>query len=152
MRNIFHCVALFAMCSSVGAQSAQTELKAQSLCFLQKTVTEGNHETVRVSGVFSEGLERGTLEDAACPGETTWVELALRSGRNKEKLRRFLDNSRRASVVFEGEFYGPPVPDPKLPEGIRKNYHPGWGHLGAFKTKLVVQAIRDVAVAPPAKP
>jgi hypothetical protein len=43
------------------------------------------------------------------------------------------------------------MPDPKLPEAILKNYHPGWGYLGAFKTRLVVHAIREVAVAPPAK-
>jgi hypothetical protein len=30
-----------------------------------------------------------------------------------------------ALVVFEGEFYGPRVSDPKLPEAIRKNYRPG---------------------------
>jgi hypothetical protein len=152
MKTIFFCVALFAVCSSIKAQSVQTQPKAESMCFLQKNITEGNHKTVRVSGVFSEGLERGTLEDTTCPSETTWVELALRSDRNKEKLRRFLDTSRRAYVVFEGEFYGPPLADPKLPETIRKDYHPGWGHLGAFKTKLVVRVIRDVTVAPPAKP
>jgi hypothetical protein len=152
VQKTFYLIPLLAMCLWLGAASAQTEPKAESLCSLQQNVTEGNHQIVRVSGIFSEGLERGTLEDVACSKETTWVELALQSEQNKEKLRRLLERSRRARVVFEGEFYGPPVPDPKLPEGIRKNYHPGWGHLGAFKTKLVVQAIRDVAFAPPAKP
>jgi hypothetical protein len=104
---------------------------------------------VLVSGVFSEGLDRGTLEDNRCPKEATWVELALRSQQNKDKLRKALEHSRRANVVFEGEFYGPPVPDPKLPEAIRKQYHPGWGHLAAFKTKLVVHEIRSVEAAPP---
>jgi hypothetical protein len=32
-------------------------------------------------------------------------------------------------VVFEGEFYGPRVPDPNLPDAIRKNYHPAWGTM-----------------------
>jgi len=44
--------------------------------------------------------------------------------------------------VFEGALYGPPLPDPKLPDAIRKVYHPGWGHLGAFQTKLDVHTIR----------
>jgi hypothetical protein len=41
-------------------------------------------------------------------------------------------------VVFVGEFYGPQVRDPKLPEAIRKNYHPGRDHNNASMTNLVV--------------
>jgi hypothetical protein len=90
----------------------------------------------------------GFLEDSSCLTEGTWVELDLRSERNKQKLRRLLNHSRRAYGVVEGEFYGPPLPDPKLPEAIKRDYHPGWGHIGAFKTKLVVHVIRDVKPAP----
>ena len=72
----------------------------------------------------------------------------MRSKENKNKLRELLSRSRRAYVEVEGEFYGPPLPDPKLPEAIKKDYHPGWGHLAAFKTKLVVHAIRDVKAVP----
>ena len=56
---------------------------------------------------------------------STWVELALRSQKNKEKLGKLLDRSRRAYVVVEGEFYGPPLPDPKLPEPSRTATIPG---------------------------
>lgn len=122
--------------------------EAKSLCSLQDSVVEGTHEAVRVSGVYGPGLDHTVLEDAACPSGSTWVELALRSQENKEELRKLLDSSRRAYVVVEGEFYGPPLPDPKLPEAIKQDYHPGWGHLAAFKTKLVVHAIRDVKPAP----
>ena len=76
--------------------------------------------------------------------ETTWVELDLLSTRNKDKLKKILDHSRQAFVEAEGEFYGSPAPDSNLPEEIRKTYHPGWGHLAAFKTKLVVHALLDV--------
>lgn len=153
MRNTFHLAALFAMCLSAAEFLAQTVAppaspKVTSLCVLQKKVAEGQHETVRVSGIYGPGLDRSVLEDADCHGESTWVELALRSQENKKKLRKLLDSWRRAYVVFEGEFYGPPLPDPKLPEAIRKDYHPGWGHLAAFKTKLVVHAIADVKSAP----
>jgi hypothetical protein len=147
VQKTFQMAALIAMCL-FGECFAQSEPKSTSLCVLQEKVTEGNRATVRVSGVFSEGLEVGTLEDAACPAEVTWVELALENSTNKEKLRRLLDRSHRAYLVVEGEFYGPPLPDPKLAEAIRKTYHPGWGHLAAFKTKLVVHAIRDVKVVP----
>ena len=121
------------------------------LCGLQEKVAEGGHMKVRVSGVYSSGLEMGILEDAACPDRSTWVELALSSDRNKKKLKSLLDGPGKAYVVFEGELYGPPAPDAKLPVAIRNVYHPGWGHLGAFKTKLVVHIIREVTVAPAPK-
>jgi len=72
------------------------------------------------------------------------VELDLRSMQNREKLRRTLDRSRAAYVVLDGELYGPQLPDPKLPDAIRKIYHPVWGP-GNFKTKLVVHTILRVA-------
>ena len=149
MQRVVHPVCV--LCLLAGAclgQSAPTDIRDVSLCLLQESVRQGEHETVRVSGVFSEGLELGILDDAACPKESTWVELELRSKRNREKLSRLLDRSRQAYVVFEGEFYGPPLPDTKLPENIRNAYHPNWGHLGCCRTKLVVHAIRDVKAAP----
>ncbi|MGA2898543.1 MAG: hypothetical protein ABSE27_13240 [Acidobacteriaceae bacterium] len=63
-----------------------------------------------------------------------------------------LDTAGKAEVVFDGEFYGPGVPDPKLPEAIKKSYQPGWGHLGAFRTKLVVHAIQSVEPVPAEHP
>ena len=124
--------------------AAPTPRKAP-LCDLERATKQGEHRPVQVSGIYSAGFEAGVLTDAACPSQYTWVELALKSTANKEKLRSMLDKADKAEVVFEGEFFGSPVPDPKLPEGIRKQYHPGWGHLGAFKTKLIVHKIRRVA-------
>ena len=129
----------------------QNNQESLPLCVLQEKVAGGGHINVRVSGVYSAGLEMGILEDAACPDRSTWVELALHSGRNKKKLKSLLDGPGKAYVVFEGELYGPPVPDPKLPDAIRNASHPGWGHLGAFKTKLVVHIIREVRAAPAPK-
>jgi hypothetical protein len=140
-----------AVCVLAGACLGQPRpagsVSVEALCSLQKRATEGSHEVSRVSGVFSGGFDIGTLEDAACPSEDTWVELALVSTQNKDKLHRILERSRRAYVLVEGEFYGPPLPDPKLPEAIRKTYHPGWGHLAAFKTKLVIHSILEVKAA-----
>ena len=152
MQKTFCLAVLSAMClfaTESLAQSAapQTDLRTTSLCVLQKQVAEGKHEAVRVSGMYGPGLDHTVLEDPSCPAEGTWVELALRSNQNKERLRKLLDRSHRAYVVVEGEFYGPPLPDPKLPEAIKKDYHPGWGHLAAFKTKFVVHVIRDVKAA-----
>jgi hypothetical protein len=127
---------------------AQSVLPVRSLCSVAKGATEGSHNTVRVSGVYGPSLDLSVLEDSSCPAESSWVELDLRTNQNKAKLRKLLDRSRQAYVVVEGDLYGPPLPDPKLPEAIRSNYHPGWGHLGAFRTKLVVHAIKSVQPAP----
>lgn len=99
-----------------------------------------------MAGILSAGLDQGILSDATCT-ETTWVELTLENTRNRKKLAAILDHSKHyeAYVVFEGELYGPPVPDPKLPAAIRKSYHPWWGHLNCCRTKIVVRAILDVA-------
>jgi hypothetical protein len=114
------------------------------LCDLQRAAKQGEQRSVQVGGIYSDGFEMGVLTDATCPAEHTWVELDLQSATNKEMLRSMLETAGQADVVFKGEFYGPGVPDPKLPESIKKSYQPGWGHLGAFRTKLVVRAIQSV--------
>jgi hypothetical protein len=129
---------------SAQISSAESAPSKVSLCDLQRGAKEGAQRSVQVAGVYSYGLEMGVLTDPACPSQHTWVELDLRSTGNKEVLRLILDSKGRADVVFEGEFFGPARPDPNLPEAIRKSDHSGWGHLGAFKTKLVVHVIRRV--------
>jgi hypothetical protein len=66
---------------------------------------------------------------------------------NRNKLHNQIEKSGKAAVVLSGQLYGPPKPDPKLPESIRKNDHPGWGHLGSFLMKVVVFRIDSVAPA-----
>jgi|ERR1022692_703205 hypothetical protein len=129
---------------SIQISSAESAPGKASLCDLQRGAKEGERRSVQVVGIYSNGLEMGVLTDPACSSQHTWVELDLRSTTNKEMLRSILDSKGHANVVFEGEFFGPERPDPNLPEAIRKSDHPGWGHLGAFKTKLVVHIIRSV--------
>ena len=86
-----------------------------ALCALQETITPGEHVAAEVSGVYYAGLDMGPLDDPACPKQATWVELALTSNVNKEELRKRLDHVGRAYVVLQGEFYGPGMPDPRLP-------------------------------------
>lgn len=146
-----HGSVLIAICLCAPTSFAQLpsgNQKAESLCILQKNVVQGKHRTVHISGLYGPGLNHTVLEAPSCSAEGTWAELDLHSGRNKERLRKLLDKSRRAFVVVEGEFYGPPLPDPNLPEAIRKNFYPGWGHLAAFKTKIVVHAIVEVKPLP----
>ena len=156
MPSVFQTIGIITFYFVAGTCFGQSKRNQTSLCGLQGKVAEGSRMSVMVSGIYQGGLGNsgpamGTLNDSACPGETAWIEIALQSPTNREKLNKILDKSGRAFVVFKGEFYGPLIPDPTLPETIRKNYHPGWGHLRAFKTKLVVHAIRDVTAGPPAK-
>jgi hypothetical protein len=145
--QVLFMVCLFAEISLAQTAAPRAVPNMASLCVLQGEIAQGKHEAVRVSGVYGPGMDRTVLEDTECSSESTWVELDLRSQKNRKKLREQLDRSRRAYVVVEGEFYGPPLPDPKLPEALKKDYHPGWGHLAAFKTQLVVHVICDVKSA-----
>jgi hypothetical protein len=124
---------------------------SESLCVLQQKVAQGDHVKVKVAGIYSSGVDQGVLEDSSCSGQYSWVELDLQSSRNKNKLKKLMDAAGKARVVFDGEFFGPPKVDEKLPPSIQKSYHPGWGHLGAFKSKFVVHTILEVAPAPPPK-
>jgi hypothetical protein len=138
------CVLIFLHGSLLlGADASCTSQRAD-LCRLQKEIRQGQHIPITISGTFSGGFTLGTFEDSRCGTESTWMELRLTSSRNKRKLRQALSKSGQAFIVVEGEFYGPPTPDPKLPRQLRESYHPGWGHLAAFRTKLVVHRIRLV--------
>jgi hypothetical protein len=134
------------LCGVANLPICSADIKARKavLCDLQTSIKAGETRSVRVDGIYSDGFEMGVLTNARCPSERTWVELDLRSLVNNELLKSSLDSKGYANVTLEGEFFGPPIPDQKLPEQIRRSYHPGWGHLGAFNTKLVVHFIRSV--------
>jgi hypothetical protein len=152
LRTFFFIVFLFGSigtCTGGGQTAPTVPQELASFCSLQQKVGTGEHETVLVSGIYGASVDMGVLVDSACPTGATWVELKLRTVENRRKLSKILAHSRRAKVIFEGEFYGPPQPDPNLPESLRESYHPGWGHLAAFRTKLVVSAIQKVDPAPP---
>src|SRR5262249_26085760 len=113
-------------------------------CKLQHAIGHGQHRVVRVSGSVGPALIPCILQDSECGSDATWVEFAPSANENKEKLRLILEKTRRAHVELVGEFYGPGEASPRLPEAVRESYHPGWGHLSGYATKLVVQDIRSV--------
>jgi len=141
----------------LGAQSPST-LQLAPLCELQTKVVQGEHRPVRVEGIYLAGLEGQYLVTSGCSGWSTSIEFELKSHHLWKQLVEMSNETNRKKhvsgdsdavlVVFEGEFYGPQVPDPKLPEAIRKNYHPGWDHNNASMTKLVVHAIQSVKPLP----
>lgn len=127
-------------------QSAPNEV---SLCLLQQSIRQGEHQRVRTSGVVDgEELNGEVLIDSICPEELTWLEAALPPQKNTKELARIAHRHYVAHVVIVGEFYGPPNPDPKLPDKFRENYHPNWGHLGCCRTKLVVHKLIEVRAVP----
>jgi hypothetical protein len=143
-------IAAIIICFASGTCLAQS-VQEMSLCRLQEQVAQGAHIHVRISGVYTAGPESSTLDDPACPFapyKSTWVDFDLKVKRNDKKLRKLLEHSQRVYLESEGEFYGPPLPDPNLPEALRKSFPPHWGHLGCCRTKLVVHLIRAVKAAP----
>jgi len=128
--------------------SANTgQAKPQSICKFDLLM--GNHESVRITAVAHDGPDEGVLTDDDCPTkQPVWFELQLKSKSNRNELSKQLKKSGKAAVIVSGELYGPPEPDPKLPDSmreiLRKNWA-GWGHMGAFPMKLVVFRIESVA-------
>jgi hypothetical protein len=138
------------------AQSASVQ-RLTSLCELQTKAAQGDHQFVQVEGVYLSGLEGQYLVTSGCSGRSTSIEFGLTTHRLWKQLIRLCNRKESRSggavlVIFEGEFYGPQVPDPKLPESIRKNYHPGWDHMNASMTKMVVRAIKGVEPLPSGHP
>jgi hypothetical protein len=158
-RRLIQCaVSALAIISIPGAAGSTVSLTP--LCELQARAAIGNHSKVRVPGTYLAGLEGDYLVDARCSQNSTRVEFALTDHRNWNKLQSMISrpygtahisgDGEPVMVIFEGEFYGPPLPDANLPEEIRKNYHPGWDSNST--TKLVVQSIQSVEDVPADNP
>ncbi len=138
----------------------QAEVK---LCDALEAVGRGQRLAVRVSGIYVVSYERQMLydpEQRACPTAvqpTTWVEFARSAGKN-DALQRALGESSRASVTFRGELYGPQVigPDdlslPPLIAYAKRAPVQGYGHLNAFRTKLVVEEVLSARAVPKSEP
>jgi hypothetical protein len=151
-------VGLLVSLALVGRASAQEKLPLSSLCDLQSKAIQGEHHEVRVEGVFLAGLEGEEFVDSRCSGTSTMIDLDLRSNHNRNALWRMVYRSYKGKrknvrgggqpvfVIFDGEFFGPPVPDPKLPPAILKVYHPGWDNNSM--TKLDVYVIESVKPVP----
>jgi hypothetical protein len=155
MRPLFLVLFATIIFSATWACFAHNGQKPTSLCALERKVSPGEHASVTVSGIYTVGPENSRLDDPACPVVpygSTWVDLELASRRNQKKLSQLLNKTGRAFVVFGGEFYGSPLPDPRLPQTLQEGFPPHWGHLNCCLTRLVVHEIREVTAAPAEKP
>ena len=159
MRITSYCVCLLLTVLSTSQLSAQnlSTLEPTSLCDLQMKIPQGEHRTVRVEGVYLAGIEAQYLIQTGCFDRSTSVEFSLKSRRlvrqlvrlsNKSNARKhIIGSSDPVIVVFEGDFYGPRLPDPKLPDWIRRADKGMWDYGGSF-TKLIVTAIDSVKPLP----
>src|ERR1035437_9783982 len=77
---------------------------------------------------------RNSVLAPVCAGLGTHIEFDLKNHKGWDRLVRKSRNSRQTLVVFEGEFYGAPVVNPKQPEATR--------------TKMVVYSILSVKALP----
>lgn len=147
-----------ASCISTGPEP-QT---ATTLCRALVTIDPGDIMPVVVSGIYKAGYEFSELFDPDQPQcardvqPATWVEFG--KGVESLELARMLGAHGRARVTFSGNLYGPgevKPDDPALPfaaalaeriEGQR------YGHLNAFRTKLVVLSVVEVSAPSEADP
>jgi len=157
-RPSIFCLLIIGLMAGPAVAQSSSDSQLVSLCELQTKLVQGEHRRVRVEGVYLSGLEGQYLVTSGCSGKSTWVEFKLKTHRLWKRLVRLTNRTyakRQAYgdgdpvlVVFEGEFYGPQVPDHKLPEAFRKNYHPGWDPMDVSMTKMVVDAIQRVQPLP----
>ena len=114
---------------------------AVSLCDAWKMVEQpGAHRKIVVSGIYFEGLEDRSLSNPKC-AETAWVDIHLRSQSNRKHLEKLLAESSRAYVSFEGELYGPPIPN-----ADNKEFVLAWAR--GNRMKLVVWGIKSAGAVP----
>lgn len=135
---------------------AQERQSVPLLCDLQTHIAQGEHQSVRIEGVYLAGMEGGSyIVVPECSIRSTYVEFELKNHKNWNKLRKLIKSNREKGVIgdgtpvlviFEGEFYGPPATNPTFPEAFKKAYHPGWDSNAL--TKLIVHSIRSVKPLP----
>lgn len=136
---------------------------AIDVCSVLQMIEPGDRIFVTVAGIYSQGYEHRIFYDGnqpLCDGEvqpSTWVEFATgktAAGELEEILRR----SRRASVVFRGEIFGPALlgpDDSTLPVNVayaNRIADRRYGHLSSFRTKLVVSEVVEAKPVPDATP
>jgi len=157
-RLLIFCLLVISLMAGSALAQSSTDSQVVALCELQTELAQGEHRNVEVEGVYLSGLEGQYLVTSDCSGRSTSIEFELKTHRLWKELVRLSNRTNTEKhvsgdgdpvlVVFEGEFYGPRVPDPKLPEAIRKNYHPGSDHMNAAMTKMIVHAIQRVQPLP----
>lgn len=137
------------------AGSVPEEYQRVALCSVLEAIRPGEVIPVVVTGVFEVDYEYAAFFDPDTPNcnlnvqPATWVELSPMVVANAE-LNALLEKSRRALVTFKGQLHGPGVvlpDDPSIPfaAALARRMPKRYGHLNAYRTKLVVEAVLHAA-------
>lgn len=161
-------LAFLFVCSQCSESAADVHTQGQveetTLCESLEKVDPGEKLQITASGIYEVGPEMAIFYDPQQPTceldvqPVTWVEfdnsVRARSGENYLALQRILDRATKASVVFQGELYGPGkvgVDDTSIPTMLsyaNRTARLRYGHLNSFRTKFVVHSIVDSEPAP----
>jgi hypothetical protein len=155
--------AVFLAAGAGAAQNASSTPKqpATTLCAALTSVDRGQELPIVVSGIY--GYEAQILWDPRQPSceedvqPSTWVEFA-KGVENTALLTKLMDEDRRAYVTLEGTLFGPAPLHPdflRLADQLSASYRTEgttYGHMNAFRTKLVVTRVDAAARVPESTP
>jgi TonB family protein len=139
--------------------SLMTTPRTMSLCAALQSVDRGQELRLVVSGVYVVDFETQILLDpnqVSCDEDVqprTWVEFA-EGVESPPLLTKLLHEKHRAYVTLEGTLFGPPPLEPddlRLPDKWSASYRlrgTGYGHMNAFRTKMVVNRVDAAARVP----
>jgi hypothetical protein len=149
--------------ASAAQDAAATKQPTSSLCSALQSVDRGQELPIVVSGVFLSEFEGQILWDPRQPSceedvqPSTWVEFA-KGAEDITPLTKLLEKDRRAYVTFEGTLFGPAPLQPdflRLADQLSASYRTEgttYGHMNAFRTKLVVTRVDAAARVPESTP
>jgi TonB family protein len=159
---------VFSMGCAAAPVAASAAGNRTTLCEALGSIEAGERRIVTISGIYVVGAEHQIFYD---PNELTcridvqpetWIEFAraVTSNELSRLLQRRRDSweSRRAHVTFTGELNGPGLvaPDdlsfPQMAAFANRTRNRRYGHLNAYRTKLVVTEVNDVKSVPESVP
>lgn len=144
-----------------GQQGPTSSSSREEVLYLCQALTEampGERVPVLLDGVMLRAFERQAFfdpEQPLCPWDvqsSTWVEFSS-STLGFDELLKILNEIGQAHVTIRGVLYGPPPvpPDsPSVPGGVayvNRLASRRYGHLGGFRTKLVVEEVLSATPA-----
>lgn len=145
--------------ASKGEQEPPSAFAKPSICSILETIKGGDQIPVVVSGIYAVGQEMQILYDPSqlkCKVDvqpSTWVEFSPTVA-DVTQLDYLLEHDRRAYVTLKGTFFGPNRlgPDDRALNWMiayaQRTRGGRYGHMGAFRTKFVVDAVIEAMPVP----
>lgn len=146
-----------------GEDAQESRQDTLDLCEALEGIGADQRQTVVVSGIYAVGFEASVLYSPKQPTcftnvqPVTWVEFAEGTERT-DSLVSILKRTDRALVTLKGELHGPrgagpdDVSKPLYVAHASRVGARGYGHLNAFRTKLVVLEVLSAIAVPTSIP